>query len=205
MKHIFRLFIFFLFISPSFADTQEATDAVLTEQHSTVHAEDDMGPPKREPDGADEYRPPEEKPKMYKNKPATPIEPSAGEGNEEKPATRTSYAPPPTPSDDLAPQPPSTPFDKENFQGAFYRTFLTLLGIIVLVFLTIWIFRRAPMSRTRGLNYKKNIKVLERRQLSPKTMLYIIEVYGKQVILAESQLEVTRVTSIDWLPTTKDL
>jgi flagellar biosynthetic protein FliO len=87
-----------------------------------------------------------------------------------------------------------------EYRGTFVRTFLTLIGIILLIFLTIWLFRRAPMTRSKQLNNKKNIKVIESRQLSPKTMLYLVEVAGKQIVVSESHIQVEKLTTIDWLP-----
>ena len=40
------------------------------------------------------------------------------------------------------------------------------------------------------------MKVLEKRPLSPKTMLYLIEMNGEEVVIAESQLEVRVLSSL---------
>jgi len=42
------------------------------------------------------------------------------------------------------------------------------------------------------------IKILEKRALSPKSMLYLIEVGGKPFVISESQLEVRLVQTLDW-------
>lgn len=96
------------------------------------------------------------------------------------------------------PEPPTSA--EGEYRGTFVRTFLTLIGIILLFFLTIWLFRRAPMTRSKQLNNKKNIKVIESRQLSPKTMLYLVEVGGKQIVISESHIHVEKLTTIDWMP-----
>ncbi len=41
----------------------------------------------------------------------------------------------------------------------------------------------------------QSIQILEKRMISPKTMLYLIEAEGKQILIAESQLEVKRLES----------
>lgn len=93
----------------------------------------------------------------------------------------------------------------ESYETAFIKTIVVLVGLLVLVILTIWMFRKISHGRFRGLNMMKSIKVLEKRPLSPKSMLYLIEVSGKQVLLAESQLEVRNVATLDYLGSDKDL
>jgi len=60
-------------------------------------------------------------------------------------------------------------------------------------------FKKISHGRLRNFNYLKSIKIIEKRPLSPKSMLYLIEVGGKQVLIAESQLEVRTVASLDLL------
>lgn len=93
----------------------------------------------------------------------------------------------------------------ESYETAFIKTIVVLVGLLVLVILTIWMFRKISHGRFRGMNMLKSIKVLEKRPLSPKSMLYLVEVSGKQVLLAESQLEVRNVATLDYLGTDKDL
>lgn len=78
----------------------------------------------------------------------------------------------------------------DKYESAFMKTIFILIAIVILVILTIWMFRRLSHSRFSKLNYLKNIKILEKRPLSPKSMLYLIEVGEKQILLAESQIEV---------------
>lgn len=93
----------------------------------------------------------------------------------------------------------------ESYETAFIKTIVVLVGLLVLVILTIWMFRKISHGRFRGMNMMKSIKVLEKRPLSPKSMLYLIEVSGKQVLLAESQLEVRNIATLDYLGSDKDL
>lgn len=93
----------------------------------------------------------------------------------------------------------------ESYETAFIKTIVVLVGLLVLVILTVWMFKKISHGRLRSFNYLKSIKVIEKRPLSPKSMLYLIEVGGKQVLIAESQLEVRQVASLDWLGNEKDL
>lgn len=93
----------------------------------------------------------------------------------------------------------------ESYETAFIKTIVVLVGLLVLVILTVWMFKRISNGRLRTFNYLKSVKILEKRPLSPKSMLYLIEVSGKQVLIAESQLEVRTVATLDWLGSDKDL
>ena len=93
----------------------------------------------------------------------------------------------------------------ESYETAFIKTIVVLVGLLVLVILTVWMFRKISHGRLRGMNVLKSVKILEKRPLSPKSMLYLIEVGGKQVLIAESQLEVRNVATLDWLGSDKDL
>lgn len=76
-------------------------------------------------------------------------------------------------------------------QEHFTKTLSVLVGLLVLVFLTVWLFRRlsfGKFSTSRGSN--GSIQILSRRPISPKTMLYVVEADGKKTLIAESQLEV---------------
>jgi flagellar protein FliO/FliZ len=93
----------------------------------------------------------------------------------------------------------------ESYETAFIKTIVVLVGLLALIILTVWMFKKISHGRLRSFNSLKSVKVLEKRPLSPKSMLYLIEVSGKQVLIAESQLEVRAITSLDWLGADKDL
>ena len=93
----------------------------------------------------------------------------------------------------------------ESYETAFMKTVIVLVGLLVLIILTIWMFRKISHGRFRGMNMLKSIKILEKRPLSPKSMLYLVDVGGKQVLLAESQLEVRSVATLDYLRDDKEL
>lgn len=87
----------------------------------------------------------------------------------------------------------------ESYEGAFFKTILVLVGLLILVVLTIWMFKKISNGRFRSFNYLKTIKVIEKRPLSPKSMLYLVEVAGKQILISESQLEVRTLSTLDYL------
>lgn len=101
---------------------------------------------------------------------------------------------------DQAPGPlPSSEEMTTSYEGAFVRMLVTLAGIVFLVFATLWILRRMGKGKFR-LGLGQSINVIEKRALSPKSMLYIVEIGNKKVLIAESQLEVRSLATIEETP-----
>ena len=98
-------------------------------------------------------------------------------------------------ADDLVP--PSPEVMMPGYEGAFLKMFLTLIALVVAIFFTVWALKRLSRGRFHSMNSNRTIKIIERRALSPKTVLYIIEVAGKQAVIAESQLEVKRLLTLE--------
>lgn len=111
-------------------------------------------------------------------------------------------ASPTTPQSTPEPTPLHVPTPEEiqtpSYEGAFAKMLLTLVGLIALVFMTVWLLRKLTQGKI-GAFGKKHINVVERRPLSPKSILYIVEVGGKQILVAESQLEIKTLASLDGL------
>ncbi len=83
----------------------------------------------------------------------------------------------------------------ESYQWALAKILGSLGLVLAFVFFTLWFVRR--LSHGRGVQGGTHrIKVLEKRPLSPKTMLYLIEMNGEEVVIAESQLEVRVLSSL---------
>ncbi len=101
--------------------------------------------------------------------------------------------------DEIKPEATTPPFLESGYQKQFFRT-LIFVGILIAFFLiVIFIYRRgAPMSKITSKNTKNNIKILERRALSPQTYLYHIQVGDKQFILSESKVDTRHITTLDW-------
>lgn len=78
----------------------------------------------------------------------------------------------------------------KNFQNAILKTFFSLFGLIALILLTIWFLRRLSRSRHSFGMKSHSLQIVEKRLLSPKTTLYLMEIDGKKVVFAESMMEV---------------
>jgi flagellar biogenesis protein FliO len=83
-----------------------------------------------------------------------------------------------------------------GYEGAFLKMFLALIALIVGIFFTVWLLKKLTQGKWAG-GSSKAIKIIEKRPLSPKTMLYIIDVDGQQSVIAESQLEVKHLMNLE--------
>jgi flagellar biogenesis protein FliO len=84
-----------------------------------------------------------------------------------------------------------------QFQYAFLRMILVLVAVIFLFVITLWFFRKLMRVKESQANSLKTIKILEKRALSPKSMLYLVEVEGEKVLIAESHLEIKRIHNLN--------
>lgn len=71
---------------------------------------------------------------------------------------------------------------------------MTTLGLIIGgILIVAWFLKKLVNTRIEQMNENSLIHIVERRTLSPKSMVYIIEVDDRRIILAESSQGVTRV------------
>lgn len=127
--------------------------------------------------------------------------PDAPPGSVAVPQSRGLPADPLTPS---AAQPdsdmavaPATDLPTESYENAFIKMLVTLVVLVILIFFTVWMLRRLSQGRFRMLGRGETMKIIDRKPLSAKTMLYVIEVKGKEMLIVESQLEVRRLMSFE--------
>lgn len=89
-----------------------------------------------------------------------------------------------------------------SFSVLLWKILSILFGIIVLALVAMWIFRKFSLGSFQNSNGQSNIKILERRAISPKSMLYLVEIGGQKLLISESQLEVRPISDLDWLKNT---
>ncbi len=89
------------------------------------------------------------------------------------------------------------PTYQPQYKPSFLKMFLILVALLALIFLTFWIFKRLMRVRLLHANHTKSIKILEKRAISPKSILYLVEIEGKKVVISESTLEVRKIKDID--------
>ena len=67
------------------------------------------------------------------------------------------------------------------------------------MFVVFFLFKKFSSQRMTQSNHFRSIKILEKRAISPKSMLYLVEIGGKKILLAESQLEIRNVSNLEWI------
>lgn len=77
-------------------------------------------------------------------------------------------------------------FESFDFGQQFLKMMGTLVLLILLILLAAFVFRKTLNTRLGQLNKKSRIKILEKRALSPKSSLYLIELDQQKLLLGES-------------------
>lgn len=80
--------------------------------------------------------------------------------------------------------------DTTRLEMDLLRTLFAILGFFALLLLTGFAIKRWIQQRPLGKGGYRYLKLLERRVLSPKTSLFLFEIEGKQLLIAESMAEV---------------
>lgn len=83
-----------------------------------------------------------------------------------------------------------------RFTQEFSNMLLYLAGIVVFIYILMWILKRVMLTRVDQSNRIKSIKVLETRQLNPKTTLYVVEMGNKAFALSDSINGVTYLSEV---------
>ncbi|MCB1112608.1 MAG: flagellar biosynthetic protein FliO [Chlamydiales bacterium] len=84
-----------------------------------------------------------------------------------------------------------------HFFAELVNMFATL-GLLIAVLLGgTWVLKRMTNSRLQQLNVTSMIKILEQRNLSPKTVLYLVDVGGKGVMIADNGTHIATVAEVD--------
>lgn len=74
-----------------------------------------------------------------------------------------------------------------NFRHEFLRMLFILGLIITMVVATTWMFRRIGRGKMRTFNSNSAIQILERRAVSQKSFVYLLEVEGTKILVGDSQ------------------
>lgn len=84
-----------------------------------------------------------------------------------------------------------------QYQKTFTKTVLYILGGLGSIFVLMVVMKRLTAVRYSSGNQTSHIKIIERRSISPKTVLYLVQIGNKKIVLGESQLEIKRLTELE--------
>lgn len=89
---------------------------------------------------------------------------------------------------------------EDHFFGQFMKMLATL-GVLIAIMLTAsWSLKRMLNTSVKQLNESSLIKIVEKRSLSNKSSIYLIEVQGKNYMLGESMHTMTLLATLDDFP-----
>ncbi len=86
------------------------------------------------------------------------------------------------------------PAQTYNYWHEFVNMLYTLAFVIALIFLSIWVLKKMMRSRVKSLNQANGIRILERRPLSAKATIYLVDILGKGIVISESPAGVHRIS-----------
>ncbi len=104
----------------------------------------------------------------------------------------------PPPAEHTHPEAPTEDLTQTSYGHALTKMVLTLAALLALFALSYWLLKKVGRHRVTGMNNLKAIKIRERRPISPKTTLYLLELAGKEILIAESQLDVRPLAAYEW-------
>lgn len=87
--------------------------------------------------------------------------------------------------------------EPDNFQGKFMKMLFILALLIGFMILASMMLKRMTRNRITQMNSQSLIKVLETRYLSPRSTLYLIDIEGKEILIAESHSGVSHIANIN--------
>jgi len=87
--------------------------------------------------------------------------------------------------------------ESDTFQAKFFKMLIILGLLIAFMMIASWSLKRMMRNKVTNMNQSSDIRVLETRYLSPRATLYLIEVEGKRLLIAESPAHVSYLTSMN--------
>jgi len=82
------------------------------------------------------------------------------------------------------------------FLSEFVRM-LSILGMMIgALLLVAWVLKRIMHTRIQQMNATSTIHIIERRALAPKSALYLLEVEGQRMVVAESPAGIQHLTNL---------
>lgn len=85
--------------------------------------------------------------------------------------------------------------EPDNFQAKFMNMLFILALLIAFMILASWMLKRMMRARITQVNQASFIKVIETRQLSPKSTLYFIQIENEYLLLGESPTTLSHIAS----------
>jgi len=75
---------------------------------------------------------------------------------------------------------------------------VSLIALILILLILVWVLKKIAGQKGGFFTSHDHIKVIERKGLSPKTTLYVVEVDGQKMLISESSnhVKVTEISDV---------
>jgi flagellar biosynthetic protein FliO len=80
----------------------------------------------------------------------------------------------------------TSPLKEYSYGHQVLNMLFALTFVVGLVIVAAWLFRKLGVGKMRFGNNANQIKIIERRPLAQKSVLYLLEVSGRRVVIADS-------------------
>lgn len=85
---------------------------------------------------------------------------------------------------------------EDHFMSDFISMLASLGLLVALILIVSWFLKRFLNTRIQSMNTTSAIKIIERRALTPKTSIYLIEVNNRSIVIAEHTHGVTKLSEL---------
>lgn len=88
--------------------------------------------------------------------------------------------------------------EPDQFYSDFANMLTTLALILGVLLFAAWLLRRTVNAKLEKQNETSHIRLVDRRNLTPRTNIFLIELFGKGYAILESQGGVCKIAEFDW-------
>jgi flagellar protein FliO/FliZ len=82
--------------------------------------------------------------------------------------------------------------ETSRFMWEFIKMLIILGGMVGVLIYISWYLKRMTSQKYEKVNEENLIKVIDRRAVSPKLMVYLLEIEGKSIVVGETPQGVVR-------------
>jgi flagellar protein FliO/FliZ len=83
-----------------------------------------------------------------------------------------------------------------HFMSQLMSMVSSLLLVLAILLVLAWVLRRMVHTRVEQANVTSVVKVIERRVISPKATLYLLDVFGKRLLIGETHAGLVRLADL---------
>ncbi len=87
-----------------------------------------------------------------------------------------------------------------RFLQEFIHMIILLSLLVLVLFVGSWIIRRMLNIRLDQVNETSKIKLLEKRMITSRSGIYLLDVHGKKIVVSESNNGITKIAELEENP-----